>query len=302
MGEDVGTDLKWGVRKRLEFIEFRLFWDGKLNRGDLQNVFGLSHQQASTDFKAYQALAPTNLSYDNAQKAFVRSADFLPVLMGESSNRYLLQVVAVKSGWMNREDTWFDQLPPLNVVALQPKRLDLQVVLLIVDAIRNKTMLEIDYRSMTGTPEEPRTIAPHGISYSAGRWYVRAWSKGHNDFRDYNLWRIQAARSTVTASDRSGYDYEWVQKINLKIGPNPELPDERKRAVAAEYDMVEGVMEVPVRLSLSFYLMSEHNLDVEPGKLSPQKQQLVLLNRQDVEDARRLARQMSKEALARGEE
>jgi hypothetical protein len=301
MDEDIGADLKWGVRKRLEFIEFRLFWDGRLNRSDLQDVFGLSHQQASTDFKTYQSLAPNNLSYDHTHKAFVRTANFLPVLMGESSNRYLLQVVAVKSGWMNREDTWFDQMPPLNVVALQPKRLDLQVVLSIVDAIRNKTVLEIDYRSMTGTPEEPRTIAPHGISYSAGRWYVRAWSEGHNDFRDYNLWRIQAARPTMAISQRSGYDYEWAQKINLKIGPNPELPDERRRAVVAEYEMVDGIMEVPVRLSLSFYLMSEQNLDVEPGKLSPFKQQLVLLNRQDVEDARRLARQMSKEALARGE-
>jgi hypothetical protein len=45
--------------------------------------------------------------------------------------------------------------------------------------------------------------------------------------------------------------------------------------------------------------MSEHNLDVPPGKLDPLKQQIVLKNKQDVDDARRLARQMSKEALQR---
>ena len=39
MAETVGSDLKWGVRKRLEFIEFRLFWDGRLNRGDLAEVW-----------------------------------------------------------------------------------------------------------------------------------------------------------------------------------------------------------------------------------------------------------------------
>jgi hypothetical protein len=45
--------------------------------------------------------------------------------------------------------------------------------------------------------------------------------------------------------------------------------------------------------------MAEHNLDVPPGGLRPEKQQLVLLNRLDVEQARSAARQLSVEALLR---
>jgi hypothetical protein len=45
--------------------------------------------------------------------------------------------------------------------------------------------------------------------------------------------------------------------------------------------------------------MSEHNLDVAPGALKPEKQQLVLLNRAGVEQANASARQLSIEALAR---
>ena len=296
--ETLKSEVKWGALRRLEFIEFRLFWNGRVNRLDLGEVFGLSHQQASTDLKSYQELAPENCIYDHAQKAYVRTERFKPVLIDRETDRYLLQVMAVKSGWMSKDDTWFDQLPKLEVVGLARKPLDPKVVLAILDAIRKKQILNVDYRSMTGSPEAWRVIAPHAVSYSAGRWYARAWSSDHNDFRDYSLGRIHDVRGVF---DRSGLDYEWHQKINLQIEPNPELSAERQGAVAAEHDMVGGVLEVPVRLSQSFYLMSEHNLDVERGKLLPEKQQLVLRNRKDVDDARRLARQMSKEALARGE-
>ena len=33
--------LKWGVERRLEFIEFRLFWEGSINRADLVEFFGV---------------------------------------------------------------------------------------------------------------------------------------------------------------------------------------------------------------------------------------------------------------------
>jgi hypothetical protein len=48
--------------------------------------------------------------------------------------------------------------------------------------------------------------------------------------------------------------------------------------------------------------MSELNLDVEPGVLKPEKQQIVLLNREEVTRARELSRQMAIEALARSSE
>lgn len=293
-------ELKWGVRKRLEFIEFRLFWNGRLNRGDLAETFGISHQQASADFATYQKIAPSNVVYDNALKAYIRSPNFVAALIGDNSDRYLLQVVAIDSGWIQKEDTWFDQLPPVEVVTLPRKPVAPKTLLAVLDCIRERKKLEVDYRSMTGTSPSWRWIAPHAMSFNAGRWYVRAWSEEHNDFRDYSLLRIQQTGETADTPNRSMLDYEWTQRIDLVIAPNPELSEDRKRAIESEYGMANGEVLIPVRLSLSFYLMSEHNLDVLPDKLPAVKQQLVLKNRQDVEDARRLARLMSKEALKRG--
>ena len=47
------SELRWGVEQRLEFIEFRLFWEEHVNRIDLMDQFGVSVNQASMDLNRY---------------------------------------------------------------------------------------------------------------------------------------------------------------------------------------------------------------------------------------------------------
>jgi len=297
--EGDGERLRWGVRRRLEFIDFRLFWDGRFNRSDMADTFGISAQQASADIAQYEKLVPRNLRYDRAEKVYRRADAFTPAFIGETIEHYLLQLVAIENRWMRPEDTWFDTLPSVEVITLGRRPTDPAVLLRVLDAIRNQLEIDIEYSSLTGSVQPSRAIAPHALSHSAGRWYVRSWSREHNDFRDYNLNRIGAVRSQRPASVDPQLDFEWVHKINLVIVPNPDLSAERQAAVAAENEMIDGRLIRPCRLSLSFYLMSEYNLDVEPGVLKPEKQQIVLQNRGEVTKARALARQMSIEALVR---
>ena len=297
--EDGSERLRWGVRRRLEFIDFRLFWDGRFNRSDLAATFGISAQQASADIGHYEKIAAANLRYDRAEKAYIRTDDFAPAFIGETIERYLLQLVAIENRWMRPGDTWFDAIPPIEVITLGRRPTDPAVLLRVLDAIRKHQEIDIDYASLTGSVQPSRTIAPHALAHSAGRWYVRSWSRDHNDFRDYNLNRIARVIDHRPASVDVSLDYEWAQKINLVIRPNPGLPPERQAAVASEHAMTDGQLIRPCRLSLSFYLMSEYNLDVEPGVLKPEKQQIVLHNRDEVTQARASSRQMSIEALAR---
>jgi len=291
--------LKWGVRRRLEFIDFRLFWDGRFNRSDLADTFAISAQQASADIGQYEKIAQQNLAYDRAAKAYLRTADFSPAFIGETVERYLLQLVAIENQWMRQEDTWFDTIPPVEVITLGRRATDPSILLPILDAVRNKLEIQIDYASLTGSPDGRRSIAPHALAHNAGRWYVRAWSREHNDFRDYNLNRINGVGDRAPSQIDPALDFEWMHKINLVIVPNPKLSPERRAAIAKEYAMEAERKVHPCRLSLSFYLMSEHNLDVVEGKLEPEKQQLVLQNHDEVTQARKAARQMSIEALAR---
>lgn len=288
-----------GAQRRLQFIDFRLFWDGRFNRKDLSETFGISPQQASADISQYEQVAPDNLTYDPSEKTYLRAPGYAPALIRDSLERYLLQLVAIEHRWMRADDTWFDRRPPFEVVRLERRRTNPDFLLKIVDAIRLRCELEVEYASMTGSPDLPRVIAPHSLVHSAGRWYARAWARHHNDFRDYNLDRILSVGKLTPASVDPALDFQWIHQINLEIIPNPELAPERQAAVAAEYNMRDGVLEMPCRLSTAFYMMSANNLDVEPGKLAPEKQQLVLRNRATVEAASASAREMSKQALKR---
>ncbi|TAZ01561.1 WYL domain-containing protein [Rhizobium leguminosarum] len=283
----------------MEFIDFRLFWNGRVNRGDIRDTFEISVQQASSDIAQYERLAPENMVYDRALKTYLRTDGYRPALIENSSERFLLQLVAIDNGWMQRDETWFDELPPLDVTTLKRSPTSSRVLLGVLDAIRSKTQIVIDYRSLTETAEASRTIAPHALFYNSSRWYTRAYSIDHQEFRDYNLNRIGSFHKAGAAQIDVSLDYGWVHTVDLEIGPNPKLSAIQQDGVAVEYGMKANKLLVPTRLSMAFYLMSEHNLDVEPDILPPAKQQLVLVNRADVEQARTSFRQLSKQAIKR---
>lgn len=297
--DTVGEQLRWGVRQRLEFIDFRLFWDGRLNRSDVASTFGISPQQASADVGRYGEIAPGNFAYDRAEKAYRRTDNYEPRFIGDSVEPHLLQLVAIQNGWMQAEKTWFDAMPPVEVTGLRRSPMDPTVLLRILDAVNTRSEIDIEYGSLTGSVQPERTIAPHALAYSAGRLYVRSWSARHNDFRDYSLNRISVASGSRPSPVDPSLDFEWIHMKNLIILPNPRLSKERQAAVAWEHGMTDGRLVLPCRLSLSYYLMAEHNLEIEPGVLEPTKQQIVLENREEVIQARAMARQMSIEALER---
>ena len=84
--------IRWGVEKRLEFIEFRLFWEGGINRSDIMERFGVSVPQASKDLSLYEERAPGNLVYDRREKRYFASPGFKPVFLKPDADRYLTQL------------------------------------------------------------------------------------------------------------------------------------------------------------------------------------------------------------------
>ena len=133
-----------------------------------------SAQQASADIGHYEKIAAANLRYDRAEKAYIRTDDFAPAFIGETIERYLLQLVAIENRWMRPGDTWFDAIPPIEVITLGRRPTDPAVLLRVLDAIRKHQEIDIDYASLTGSVQPSRTIAPHALAHSAGRWYVRS--------------------------------------------------------------------------------------------------------------------------------
>src|SRR5882762_10929051 len=108
---DTPDRLPWGQRQRLEFIEFRLFWEGAINRSEITDRFSVSVPQASTDLSAYRALAPLNMEYNASQKRYVATPQFKPQLIAPNAERYLAQLRAISDGVITLADTSIAGLP-----------------------------------------------------------------------------------------------------------------------------------------------------------------------------------------------
>ena len=117
------TTLKWGVERRLEFIEFRLFWEGGVNRSDIIDMFDVSVPQASKDLTLYQERAPHNALYDKSAKRYVASEQFEPHFLKPDPDGYLSRLRSVAEGLIDlsqRQLKILDRARLMNVGGFTP--------------------------------------------------------------------------------------------------------------------------------------------------------------------------------------
>lgn len=279
MGEDK-PNLRWGVEQKLQFIEFRLFWEGHVNRGDLIDKFGISQNQASGDLNRYIALAPDNMIYDKSGKTYVRSSSFSPLFLEPDATQYLSQLRSVAQGLVGKEDAWIGNLPAFDTAPSPARGIDPVVLRAIVIAIRRHDAVEVRYQSMSSPDPEWRWIAPHALAFDGFRWHARSYCENSGEYRDFVISRIVATRQSRDARMISTNDTAWDEFVDLKIAPHPDLSTAQKRAIELDYGMISGSVHIPVRRALLYYALKRLGLDTDPAARKPQDQQIILLNRE----------------------
>jgi predicted DNA-binding transcriptional regulator YafY len=283
------ADLRWGVEQRLEFIEFRLFWEGHVNRGDLMEAFGVSVNQASTDLNRYIGMAPQNIHYDKSARAYVRGEEFAPQFLKPDANRYLAQLRSVADGILDRADAWIGQFPPYDAAPTPVRGVNAKTLRAVVAAIRRSEAIEVKYQSLSRPEPRWRWIAPHAIGFDGFRWHTRAFCLSDRSFKDFLLSRIIETRGTKPSELSADDDADWNEQVTLEIGPHPELSETQQRVIALDYGMRSGRAKISVRKALLYYALKRLGLDTDPAARQPQDQQIILLNRQAVVGKRNAA-------------
>lgn len=284
MGEDKPS-LRWGVEQKLQFIEFRLFWEGHVNRGDLIDKFGISQNQASGDLNRYIALAPDNMVYDKSGKSYVRSSSFMPLFLKPDASQYLAQVRSVAEGIVAPEDAWIGNLPTFDATPAPARGIDPAVLRSIVIAIRRREAVEVRYQSMSSPDPEWRWIAPHALAFDGFRWHARSFCEKSWEYRDFVISRIIETRQSRSTQMQTAADADWDEIVQLEIGPHPALSQNQKRVIELDYGMQNGRVVIPVRRALLYYALKRLGLDTDPAARKPQDQQIILLNTNDVPGA-----------------
>lgn len=280
------ADLRWGVERRLEFIEFRLFWEGHVNRGDLMGSFGVSVNQASTDLNRYLGMAPDNMSYDKSARTYIRGADFSPLFLKPDASRYLLQLRSLADGILDRADAWIGQLPSFDAAPTPTRGVDADTLRCIIAAIYRAESIEVKYQSLSRREPRWRWIAPHAIGFDGFRWHARAFCLTDRSFKDFLLSRIIETRGNKVSEIGAEADIDWNEIVVLEIGPHPDLSETQQKVIALDYGMRGGKASISVRKALLYYSLRRLGLDTDHAARRPQDQQIVLLNQEAVSEMR----------------
>jgi predicted DNA-binding transcriptional regulator YafY len=266
------------VEQKLQFIEFRLFWEGHVNRSDLIDKFGVSPNQASGDLNRYIALAPDNMVYDKSGKTYVRASAFKPLFLSPDATQYLSQVRSVAEGIIAPDDAWIGNLPVFDATPAPARGIDPVVLRSIVIAIRRREAIEVLYQSMSAPDPEWRWITPHALGFDGFRWHARSFCEKSAEYRDFVISRIIETRQTRAAKMQPGSDVAWEEMVELEVGPHPDLSPNQKRVIELDYGMENGSVTIPVRRALLYYALKRLGLDTDPAARKPQDQQVVLIN------------------------
>lgn len=285
--EQEAPGIRWGVEQRLEFIEFRLFWEGGVNRSDIIEMFGVSVPQASKDLSLYQERAPGNVVYDKSAKRYVAAEGFEPRFMKPDPAAYLARLRSLAEGLTAPAESWIAQSPEADT-ALTPKRdIETEVLRAILHTVRDHRSIEILYQSMNSVRPDPvwRRITPHAFGYDGFRWHTRAYCHLDRKFKDFLLPRALKARAPGEAGAAGQEDRLWCEWFSVVICPHPALTESQKMVVAKDYGMSDGKCVLSVRYAMLFYVLRRLGLLDHPEKQDPRRQHIVLHNKKDVQDA-----------------
>ncbi|TPL86794.1 transcriptional regulator [Mesorhizobium sp. B2-3-14] len=276
---------RWGVERRLEFIEFRLFWEGGVNRSDLVEEFGVSVPQASKDLALYQEQASHNIVYDRSEKRYFASDSFRPKFITLDAGAYLdrLASKSLAAGGPDKGrdyDAFFaDRLP------IPQRHIAPGVLRTLLAAARENRSIEILYQSMSTARPDPlwRRVTPHAFANDGLRWHTRAYCHIDQKFKDFILSRCLDCRNPGDTGSAASADQFWNAQFPVVLVPNPKLTPSQQSIVADDFAMANGRVVVPVRHAMLYYFSKRLRLDLTSS--DPRETPVVVINRDEFDSA-----------------
>lgn len=269
---------RWSQDRRLEFLDFRLRWEGRINRSDLTSFFGISVPQSTLDIKEYLERAPRNAFYDRSTRVYIAGPEFRPLFPTNEPARYLNELLARTTGVLPGELSFLGWTPPTVTVPSPARQLSAATVIAVLTAIRRAVRLQVVYQSMSSAEPSQRIVAPHGVAFDGFRWHVRAYCHMRHEFRDFVMARMLEVEVLEEPGTDGADDAAWHQVVSLVLVPSSRLPKATRRVIELDYGMADGEVVLECRQAVLFYALKRLGLlDVDAA--NPQAQQIVLRNR-----------------------
>lgn len=280
-GQLEGKTIPKAQERRLQFIDFRLRWQGQLNRVDLMEHFGISTPQASLDVALYLSLAADNLEYDKTARTYVATDQFEPLFRRTSGGRYLAELFALKGGILEPAASFIGRSPACDIAPSPARMVDDRTLARINRAILEGKSAHVVYQSMSSTDPSERWITPHALAYDGFRWHIRAFCHKREEYTDFVLARILDLIETGT-KPVPNRDDQWETIVDLVLAPHPGLTPGARKVIELDYGMTDGTLGLPCRQALLYYTLKRHGLLLS-DPVDPKEFQIILKNRPEVQ-------------------
>lgn len=252
--------LSQAQRERLAYIEFRLYFLGRVGRGDLMGRFGGAPAGATRDFSLYKELAPDNTEFDSTSKTYVIREGFVPIF--EHIPERVL--TALSQGFGDGVNQVSGPLITCEMpVALN--RPQLNVLAPITRAIHLGKAVKLKYYSSTSGASE-RELVPFAMATDGLRWHTRAFDRKKQRFGDFVISRMSDVGvihgDTLAKHELPANDIQWNRVVELDLIPHPDrrYPDMVKK----DYGMEDGVLHLKLRAAMAGYILRQWHVDCSP--------------------------------------
>ena len=277
------SGINWAQNRRLEFIDYRLCWTRHLTREDVRNFFGVSAAQVSQDLTEYEVIAPGNFVYDSESKRYRATDSFQPIYASSSTQQHLDDLLRAVVQPDVRARSYLAGQSPVEVAPLPTRKLDAEVVGLVLRSIRSYQSIKVTYRSLDNPEGDEIEVTPHSLTQGGTRWLVRCWCCTRGNFETYDLSRIVRAEHLRPDLDRSGLDKAWERMVSVVFIPHPELTAAQRRLIEDDYGMVDGEMQLKCRRALLSSMLRQLNLHGERCSPSSEFPTLLVKNWEQVQ-------------------
>lgn len=271
---------------RQSLLESILLWEGRLNNARLRELFDIKGVRASEMIREFREQHPSWIEWNSVTKSFHASEDAYRAgpSMGEgkygvaaSLAQYLALVGLPHTSFesSHKHSAWA-AFPDISVPS--PR-----IFSTISEAIRVGRAIQITYMSMREPKPHSRVISPHSLIQAGRRWHTRAFSTEHQQFRDYALGRIMAAKLLESPLEKQEYDDEaWMVNVRIRLVAHPDLTKDQEAVIRYEYFSNTSARVDTCRGALVNYYIQDVRAATDVTTQKPPEYQLAVSNIDEV--------------------
>ncbi|MGR5048844.1 WYL domain-containing protein [Photobacterium damselae] len=239
---------------RLAYIDFKLYFTGRVTRSDLKDAFGIAEAAASRVLTEYSKRRPNN----KTQKTNTIIRDTFEPLIDIDGE---LALGMLANGFNSNKIFGVTELSYEKIGKI-PNQLNTSEVAMITRAIAGNYAISCKYLSENSTNHERRTLIPLAIMYDGTSWMFRAFDRSEpetNKFKNFHFARVRNVDEEHEIKESRQHDHEaltqdklWNLRLPLILKLHPSLSEKDKRKVRTDFGMANDKEELIVTERAAF--------------------------------------------------